>query len=126
YVRLVTVHLTMTADQDGAAGALIDAAGVSVRAHALLRAEALAERARHLTRSSDLVDAAGDALAAVLAAQGRWTDALELDQAATARSGHSPDRWMRMARCALDGRLLDVARELAHEAKDVERGHSAF
>ncbi len=33
---------------------------------------------------------------------------------------------MRMARCALDGRFLDVARDLARYANDVERGHSPF
>ena len=122
----VAAHLAAIGEQDRAAGALIEAANISRRAHALLRAESLAERARALARSRDVVDAASDALAAVLAAQGRWTDALALDHALTARSGYSPDRWMRMARCALDGRLLDTARQLAHDATDVERGHSPF
>jgi DNA-binding CsgD family transcriptional regulator/tetratricopeptide (TPR) repeat protein len=122
----VAAHLAAIGDQDRAAGALIEAAIVSGRAHALLRAESLAERARAIALSPAVVDAACDALAAVLAAQGRWADELVLDRATTARSGYSPDRWMRMARCALDGRLLDVVRELAHDATDVERGHSPF
>jgi class 3 adenylate cyclase/tetratricopeptide (TPR) repeat protein len=111
----VASHLEATGDGDGAAMALATAADVSRRGHALLRAEALAERARLVAESGDAVDAADDALAAALAAQGRWSDALAIDQATAARSGHSTDRWIRLARCALDGRLLDVARDLAHE-----------
>lgn len=122
----VATHLALTGERDSAAVALIEAAAVCRKAHALLRAESLAARARDLARSPVVTDAAHDALGAVLAAQGRWNDALELDRATTARSGHSPDRWVRMARCALDGRLLDVARQLADDAKDVELSHAPF
>jgi len=122
----VASHLAATGDGDHAASALIEAAEVCRRAHALLRALGLAERARELARSSEVVDAADDALASVLAAQGQWNEALALDQSTTARSGHSSERWMRMARCALDGRLLDVARQLADDANHVEHGRSPF
>ncbi|MDX6414617.1 MAG: hypothetical protein QOH23_2027, partial [Gaiellaceae bacterium] len=119
-------HIAATGDKDHAAIALIEATQVSTRAHALLRALTLAERARDLARSPEVIEAADDALAAVLAAQGRWTESLARDQLTTARSGHSPERWMRMARCALDGRLLDIARKLADDAKDVQHGESPF
>lgn len=119
-------HLVATGAFDRAADALIEASAISRRGHALLRAEALAERARGHARSSTVVDAAADALAAALGAQGRWAAAIALDQATVARSGHSPERWMRMARCALDGRLLEVARQLASAAAGLEGWSSSF
>jgi DNA-binding CsgD family transcriptional regulator len=115
----VASHLAATGDDDGAASALIDAADVSRRAHALLRAESLAARARQLARAADVVDRADDSIAAAFAAQGRWKEALALDEATTARSGRTPERWMRMASCALDDRQLDVVRRLAADAGDL-------
>jgi DNA-binding NarL/FixJ family response regulator len=112
-------HLAASGDVDGAATALARAAEASRHGHALLRAEALAGRARRLAREPGAVDAADDALAAALAAQGRWKDALATDEATTARSGLTPGRWARMASCALDDRQLDVARRLSEAATEL-------
>ena len=122
----IAMHLAAIGELDAAASALVDAATICGQAHALLRAESLARRAGALATSPELVDAASDALAAALAAQGRWNDALAQDQATTTRSGYSPDRWIRMARCALDERLIDVARELADVAGRVEANRTPF
>jgi DNA-binding CsgD family transcriptional regulator/tetratricopeptide (TPR) repeat protein len=122
----IAMHLAAIGELDAAANALVDAAAICRHAHALLRAESLARRAGALASAPELVDAASDALAAALAAQGRWNDALAQDQATTTRSGYSPDRWIRMARCALDERLIDVARELADVAGRVEANRTPF
>lgn len=113
-------HRAAAGHADAAAQALIDAAGLNRRAHRLLRAESLAERARQLAASPGMADAAADALAAALAAQGRWAEALALDQsAASAGGGVSAERWMRMVRCALDARMLDLVRSLLATAGSV-------
>jgi len=117
----VAAHQAATGDRDGAARALIEAADLSRRAHALLRAEALAGRARVLAAAPEVVDGADDAIAAALAAQGRWKEALAIDEATTSRRGRTAERWMRMASCALDDRQLDVVRALADEAGDLPR-----
>ena len=57
------------------------------------------EAARFARRS---VPVAADALARALAAQGRWSDALELDEATVAEHGDTPERRLRRATCALD------------------------
>lgn len=111
-------HLAGAGAADAAARALIDAAGLNLRGHRLLRAESLAGRARQLAASPGMADAAAEALAAVFAAQGRWAEALELDQAATS-GGTSAERWMRMTRCALDARMLDLVRSLLVAAGSV-------
>jgi DNA-binding CsgD family transcriptional regulator/tetratricopeptide (TPR) repeat protein len=122
----VAAHLAAIGDTDGAVRALVEAARISLAAHALLRAESLATRARELATAASVVGAADDALAAVLAAQGRWAEALELDQATARRAPFSEDRWIRMARSALDARLHDVVQELAGEAKELGRDRSPF
>lgn len=111
-VRMAT-HLAEAGDGDGAARALVEAAGLNRAAHRLLRAESLARRAADLAQSPEAVDAAADASAGALAGQGRWAEALELDRGAGAAS---PARWMRMARCALDARRLDLVRSLLASA----------
>ncbi|HEU5003328.1 MAG TPA: AAA family ATPase [Actinomycetota bacterium] len=120
-------HLVAAEDPDGAARALIDSAGLNRRAHRLLRAESLAQRARRLAVAPGVTDAAADALADVLAAQGRWGEALELDQAAAEGAGSSvgAERWVRMTRCALDARMPDLVRSLL-SAGDLEGIPPAF
>jgi DNA-binding CsgD family transcriptional regulator len=118
-------HLEAVGDDDAAAGALVDATTKCVVAGAFLRAEALAERAGRLAALPATVSAAADALAAALAAQGRWADALAVDAATVERDGHTAGRWMRMARGALDGRFVDRARELAATAPN-DVGNSPF
>jgi DNA-binding NarL/FixJ family response regulator/tetratricopeptide (TPR) repeat protein len=110
------IHLFAAGEEDAAAAALVDAAASAQRGHALLRAEALAGQAQQWASSIRLVDLADDAMASALSAQGRWAEALTIDNLTVARAGHAPGRWMRMAQCALDGRLLDVARALAADA----------
>jgi DNA-binding CsgD family transcriptional regulator len=112
-------HLAAIGEDDAAAAALLDAATTSLRRHALLRADALASRASELAASPATRDRAADARAEALAAQGRWSDALALDRDTVARSGQEPARWMRMARCALDGRRLDTVRDLAAGAGEI-------
>jgi len=112
-------NVEATGDDDGAAEALIEAADLSRRAHALLRAEAVALKARQRARAAAVVDAADDCVAAISAARGRWRDALAIDRATAGRSGLTAERWMRMASCALDDRQLDVVRELAEDAGEL-------
>ncbi len=109
-------HLVALGESDAAAAALVAAAGASLAARAPLHAEALASRAHALASRPDGRDAAADVLAAALSAQGRWSDALAVDQNTVTRRGQSTDRWMRMARCALDSRLIHLARSLTNEA----------
>jgi len=106
-------HLEAIGERDRAASALIAAAASASATHALLRAEALADRARSLPTGPVIVDAADDAVAGALADQGRWADALERDEKTVARRGQTRERWLRMVRCALDGRHFDLARSLA-------------
>ena len=111
-------HLQAVGEHDRAARALVDAAVVAQERHATMRAESLAARAGELALDASAVDAADDARADALAAQGRWGEALEVDRRTVARRGRTAARWRRMVRCALDGRHFDEARALVLDSDD--------
>ncbi|MCA1843802.1 MAG: AAA family ATPase [Actinobacteria bacterium] len=105
-------HLAAVGADDQAAAALADAARSWVRGHALLAAERAARAAHDLaTRPPTRADAA-DALAAALAAQGRWAEALDIDEATVVQHGETPARQLRRVTCALDGGRPDLAESI--------------
>ena len=71
-------------------------------------------------RSAATRTAAADALAAVLTAQGRWAEALAVDEATVADSGETADRRNRMISAALEAGHTDRAHAmLARSADDL-------
>ena len=111
-------HLAAAGEHDEAAGVFAAASIEELDAHALLGAERLARQAGRHARSAPTRTAAADALAAVLAAQGRWSEALAVDQATVAESGETADRRHRMVAAALDAGDIDLARTLLARAPD--------
>jgi DNA-binding NarL/FixJ family response regulator len=95
-------HLELAGDGDAAAAVFTEAAEAHVAEHALSTAEAAARRACALGTGPAVRARAADVLARTLALQGRWADALELDEDAERSFGESIDRLHRMAQCALD------------------------
>jgi DNA-binding CsgD family transcriptional regulator/tetratricopeptide (TPR) repeat protein len=110
-------HLDAVGQGDAAADLLTAASTRSLGQRGLFDAERLARAALERAHEQAAVDRARDALAAALAAQGRWTDALDLDEATTAHAGHDRARWLRMAQCALDARLNERTRALLADAR---------
>jgi DNA-binding NarL/FixJ family response regulator len=102
-------HLLAVGADDDAAGALTAASEGLLNRHALLGAERAARAAREGARSPSIRAAASDALARALAAQGRWAEALDLDESTVAEHGDTPDRRLRRATCALDAGRLELA-----------------
>lgn len=95
-------HLAAAGDEDAAACLFATAATSELAAHALLGAESLARQAVDLAATPGTRAAAADALAAVLSAQGRWAEALEIDEATVGKIGDSAERRQRMASAALE------------------------
>ena len=102
-------HLAAVGEDDDAAGLLTAAAGARLRQHALLGAERLARRALDLSRTPGTQSASADALAQSLAAQGRWSEALEIDEATGKEHGETPARRHRMATAALEAGRPELA-----------------
>jgi tetratricopeptide (TPR) repeat protein len=113
-------HLEHAGADDEAARLLVLAARGSADDHALLAGERLARRALHLAQSPEARENASDELARVLSRQGRWSDALTLDEDAARRYPDRRSRRLRMARCALESGRHDAAAELITQA--IERG----
>jgi DNA-binding CsgD family transcriptional regulator len=111
-------HLAAVGAQDDAASALTAASDDWLREHALLAAERAARDARDLAQTASIRAAAADALARSLAAQGRWSDALELDESTVAEHGDTPDRRLRRASSALDAGRPAVADAILEMASD--------
>ncbi len=111
-------HLAAAGDDDEAAKALAAAAMTELWAHALLGAERLARQATDLAQESATRAGAADALAAVLAAQGRWAEALAVDEATAAESGETAERLQRMLAAALEAGYADRARVILARAGD--------
>ncbi|MEY2424241.1 MAG: hypothetical protein QOI95_4308 [Acidimicrobiaceae bacterium] len=112
-------HLIAVGAHDEAARALTIAADHLREEHALLAAERAARMARDGARSPSIRAEAADALARTLAAQGRWSEALDLDESTVAEHGDSPERRLRRATCALDVGQPEVADAVVAAA----RGH---
>jgi DNA-binding CsgD family transcriptional regulator len=106
------VHLAAAGEDHEAAGAFATAALTELRAHALLGAERLARQAVGLARTGATRARAADALAAVLTAQGRWAEALAVDEATVAESGETAERLHRMLSAALEAGHADRARAM--------------
>ncbi|HET9051819.1 MAG TPA: AAA family ATPase [Candidatus Dormibacteraeota bacterium] len=105
-------HLAALGDGDAAAGLLAAAAEIRIDEHALLGAERLARRARDLARAPAGQAAAADAIARSLSAQGRWSEALAVDEATIAEHGDSLARRHRMANSALEAGRPELARPI--------------
>jgi DNA-binding CsgD family transcriptional regulator/tetratricopeptide (TPR) repeat protein len=103
-------HLQAAGDDEAAAAAYVDAARHEVERHALLSAEQLARRASALAPTDAGRCDAADALATVLAAMGRWNEALEVDETTSTIAGHTAERSQRMVAVALEAGHLDRAR----------------
>jgi DNA-binding CsgD family transcriptional regulator len=110
-------HLLAVGEGDAAATELTIAAETWGREHVLLVAERAARAARAAARSPSVQAAAADALAGTLAAQGRWTQALELDGATVAEHGDTGARRLRRAASALEAGRLEVAEEIIAAAR---------
>jgi DNA-binding CsgD family transcriptional regulator/tetratricopeptide (TPR) repeat protein len=107
-------HLLALGEHDEAAALLTRLALASLADHALLNAEALARAAADAASSANASDDANDALARVLVAEGRWSDAFKLDEGAL----DTVTRRERMATCALEFGQLDVASKLVARAAE--------
>lgn len=111
-------HLLAVGERDAAALLLARAAQARVGEHALLGAERLARSALELASTEETRGAAADALAASLAAQGRWSDALDVDASAVKEHGDTPARRERMALSALEAGRPDTAAPIIQRALD--------
>jgi DNA-binding NarL/FixJ family response regulator len=102
-------HLLAVGEDDAAARLLTAAADASIDEYALLAAERLARTAlERAPMEPERVDAA-DALARAFAAQGRWSEALEVDGATVAHHDETPARRERMAISALEAGRPEIA-----------------
>jgi DNA-binding CsgD family transcriptional regulator len=117
-----------------AAAALTLAAEARVHDHALLAAERAARTARDIAADASTRARAADALAQALAAQGRWSEALEVDESTVVEHGDTPERRLRRATCALDAGQPDLAESILVRADnegdsspqlDLARGRAA-
>jgi DNA-binding NarL/FixJ family response regulator len=109
-------HLLAVGDHDGASRLLTTAADARLGEHALLGSERLARSALDHARAAATRAAAADALARSLAAQGRWSEALEVDASTVAERGEEPARSQRMAMSALEAGRPDVAEPIIARA----------
>ena len=109
-------HLAAIHADDEAASALTDAAEARLGEHALLAADRLANAALLLAPNRGASAAAADTLARSLTAQGRWSEALELDSATVVECGETPERRYRMAISAIEAGRPEMARPIIARA----------
>src|SRR5204863_4923417 len=102
-------HLLRVGDHDEAASLFTHAASERLDEHALLSAEALARRALDGARTAKARARAANVVARALAAQGRWNDALTLDELIGSEQEETPDRRLRMASCAVEAGRPELA-----------------
>jgi DNA-binding CsgD family transcriptional regulator/tetratricopeptide (TPR) repeat protein len=102
-------HFGAVGAHDDAADALVAAADRWLHDHALLAAEHAARGACDIARTPSMRAVAADSLARVLTAEGRWSEAFELDEATVAVHGDTPERRRRRASCALDAGRPEAA-----------------
>jgi DNA-binding NarL/FixJ family response regulator len=110
-------HLVAIDEHDAAAQLLAAAAVLRLDEHALLGAELLARDAIASAGSDTTKELAADALAKSLAAQGRWSEALDVDGDTIERHGDAPARRERMALSALEAGRPDLALEILARAR---------
>ncbi len=111
-------HLAAVGAHDDAARLLAAAADTRLAEHALLGAERLARTALDLALTAATRTDAADALARSLAAQGRWTESLEVDAATVAQHGETSSRRHRMATSALEAGRPELASPIIDRAID--------
>jgi DNA-binding CsgD family transcriptional regulator/tetratricopeptide (TPR) repeat protein len=109
-------HLAAIGANDEAARLLTAAADIQLDDHALLGSERLARLALDDARLPEARAAASDALARSLSAQGRFADALEVEQATIAEHGETPARRYQMAISAIEAGQPDVAQPIIERA----------
>jgi DNA-binding CsgD family transcriptional regulator/tetratricopeptide (TPR) repeat protein len=109
-------HLAAAGEDDAATRLFAAAADASERAHALLAAEWLARAALDLAPTTATRAVAADALASSLTAQGRWQEALDIDETTVAHEGETPERRIRMAMSALEAGRSDRAGAIIERA----------
>jgi DNA-binding CsgD family transcriptional regulator len=110
-------HLLHVGSRDSATTLLVAAVDDALAAHALLGAERLARGAVAAADSGAARVAADDALARVMAALGRFEEALAVDEATTADAGDALERQHRMALCALEAGRPEVASDVIARAR---------
>jgi DNA-binding CsgD family transcriptional regulator/tetratricopeptide (TPR) repeat protein len=111
-------HFAAAGDRGGAIEAYVTAALQELRNHALLSAEKLARTALEMAEVTATRVVPADALATILTAQGRWAEALAVDDVTVAESGQTDQRRQRMASAALEAGYPDRARAVL-EGTDV-------
>jgi DNA-binding CsgD family transcriptional regulator len=111
-------HLIALGAHDEVATTLAVASAGWLTDHALLAAERAASAALDAARAPAVRAAAADALARAFAAQGRWSDALDLDEGTVAAHGETPERRLRRASCALDAGHPEIAEAAIAPALD--------
>src|SRR5215467_10915075 len=116
-------HLAALGADDAAAAAYTAAADAWLHEHALLAADGAARAAFETAVETPTHRAAADVLVRVLAAQGRWTEALEIDEDTVRHHGDSPERRYRRASYALDAGRPDLAEHILAAA--VQAGHDS-
>jgi DNA-binding NarL/FixJ family response regulator len=109
-------HLLTAGEADLAAVEFTSAAEAWLADHAALAADRAARNARQAARSPGARAAAGDALAGALAAQGRWSEALDVEAVIVAEHGDTPARRLRRTLSALEGGRLELAERFLAEA----------
>lgn len=109
-------HLLALGADDDAARALAAAARVRLAEHMLLGGELLARTALERADKPVTRADASDALAEVLAAQGRWADALAADQRTVEEHGETPARRERMALSAIEAGRPQLATPIIERA----------
>jgi DNA-binding CsgD family transcriptional regulator/tetratricopeptide (TPR) repeat protein len=110
-------HLEAVGERESAAGLLVQAARSSLDAHALASAGDLASRALRLAPAARSAADAREVLAASLAGQGRWSEALDLDRQLVAAGRTDASVLGRMAATALHaGRVEEAAAVLSSDA----------
>jgi DNA-binding CsgD family transcriptional regulator len=109
-------HLLAAGEADLAAVEFTRAAEAWLADHAVLAADRAARSARQAARAPRVRAVAGDMLAGALAAQGRWSEALELEAVIAVEHGDTPARRLRRASSALEGGRPELAETFLAEA----------
>jgi hypothetical protein len=109
-------HLVAAGEEDLAAAEFTRAAESWLADNAVLAADRAARNARQAARSPGVRAVAGDVLARALAAQGRWSEALDIDTVIVSEHGDTPARRLRRTLSALEGGRPELAESFLAEA----------
>jgi DNA-binding CsgD family transcriptional regulator len=109
-------HLELAGVGAEASELLAAAAEAHLRDHALSSSEAAGRRSQLLAETPAVRERASDILARALATQGRWVEALEIDEDAQRCFGEQLERLHRMAECAFDAADPETARRVVDRA----------